>query len=230
MSALVELRCRLTNSVVSLHEPVFIGCAVVNPTKQVQRVDLGANRVGAFQISVEPPKGPATFDLQLEQGGLCAGGERELPPRSELEERMLLQRWHSLAAEGRYIISVALKLEDDRVCAAPLRLDILPRDTAKLSAVCASLSETALAHGDPVRSGDAAEALTYIADRVAVPYLKQLLTGGHNMQLLAIAGLGRIDDDAARTILRELCQNRNLEVAALSRRALRRISAGQVMD
>ena len=230
MSAFIELCCRPTSASVSLYEPVFIDCTIKNRSESAQRIDLGSDRVGAFLLSIESPAGVMLHDLRREPSGFVQSGDTEIPPYAERVERLLLQRWHSLAAEGRYTVLVALALGSIRLSAAPFDICVLPRDPARLLTICESLATSAMSPGDAEQSNKAAEALAHVTDLLAVPYLRQLLTNGHALQLQAIAGLGRIDDNASRTLLRELSQYQDQEIAAFARRALCGAPDGDVMD
>lgn len=230
MTGSIELDCRPTSARVSLNEPVVVDCTIANRTGVARRIDLGADRVGAFVISIEAPIGGATGDLRCEPGGFVQSGNIEIPPHSASVERLLLQRWYRFAVEGRYTVRLALIEGSTRVSAPAFEVNVLPRDPARLREVAESLATVAMSHGDAERSGKAAEALSCIADPVAVPYLVQLAAHGHASTVQAIEGLTRIDDDSARAQLQVLAADRNQEIAALARRALRGAPGGTVMD
>jgi hypothetical protein len=217
----LELLCRPASAVVSLHEPVFVDCTIVNRSARPQRLDLGPDRIAHFVVSIEPPTGPASGQLRHEAAGIAASGEVEIAPHAEHRERLLLQRWYRFATPGRYKVLVGLAIPAMQLSSPPFMLEILPRDPERLLAVCETLAARAASPGDAEQSMQAAEALARVADPVAIPYLERLLSAGPAIQLAAIAGLGRIDDPAARALLEKLSQHRNRETAALARRALR---------
>lgn len=225
-----ELRCRPASAVVTLHEPVFVDCAITNRSSAPQEIDLGANRADNFVLSIAPPAGPAIDDLRHQTSGMAASGEIEIGPQAEHRERLLLQRWYGFAAVGRYSIVVRLVLPDVRLSSPGFTLEVLPRDPERLMAVCETLAGAALARGDAESSSLAAEALAQVADSIAIPFLERLLAGSHSVRHTAIAGLGRVDDAAARTLLEELSRDRDRDTAALARRALRGDGRATVMD
>jgi HEAT repeat protein len=227
---IMELECRPTTVALSLHEPVFVDFIIRNRSGSIQRIDLGAARAGAFIISIQTVTGVSASELRTERAGFRPSGEVEIAPYADFVERVLMQRWYAFAAEGRYTVLVELALSTGRLAAAPFDVAVLPRDPARLASVCESLTDRALSPGDVEQSDAAAEALAHIEDPIAVPYLQRLLTRAPALGMLAIAGLGRIGDDAARTLLRELSQHDNGEIAAVARRALGGASPGNVMD
>jgi hypothetical protein len=131
---------------------------------------------------------------------------------------------------GRYTVRVELDLAGTRVAARPFNVDVRARDPDRLAACCDALSRQALSATDTGQASIAADALAHVADPVAIPYLERLLDGSRGLQLQAIQGLGRIDDEAARQRLNMLSGHRDGEIALFARRALRGPPAGEIMD
>ena len=152
-------------------------------------------------------------------------GVEFVPPLKTFAKRLLLNKWFVFDAPGRYALDVELtipilvnpSLSADQYVrreldvartkpipvngvAAPsptaghVELTVRDRNPTHLAALCEELQRRAALPGPGRR--DAAEALSYVNDPVAVPYLKAMLEGNANEDLV-IDGLARIGDAAA---------------------------------
>jgi HEAT repeat protein len=70
---------------------------------------------------------------------------------------------------------------------------------------------------------DAALALSYVGDPVAVPFLRELLTAVPRVDAIVIEGLRRIGSPEALAVLDEATRSPDPHRAALARDAIRRI-------
>ena len=152
-------------------------------------------------------------------------GVEFVPPLNTFAKRLLLNKWFVFDAPGRYALDVELTIPilvnpslnaDQYVTreldvartkpilvngvAAPsptaghVEFTVRERNPTHLTALCEELQRRAAVLGLGRR--DAKEALSYVNDPVAVPYLKAML-GGNADQDLVIDGLARVGDAAA---------------------------------
>ena len=106
---------------------------------------------------------------------------------------------------------------------AACSVKVLPRDEQALRAACDELSRealTALAYPD---RNEAARALAYVQDRVAVPYLEDVLRRADSLSVanIAVSGLSRIGSAEARAALERVSREAAEDRAAVARGALK---------
>jgi PBS lyase HEAT-like repeat len=206
----VELNLQLEEPVVTLGEPVFADLWVHNRLSEPVDVDLGWDKKGNIRLHVVDPAG-GRLQLQLQrpaEGGMWFPGVMKVGPESKIQQRLLLNEWVSFPSVGRYIVELALGAPArDRsgawvatAGAAPVSLEVSPRDEATLRRVCEELVQPALSF-DVKTATEAAAALSYIQDPVALPYLKRVLLGGGPGADFAIEGLARNASERAIEVL-----------------------------
>lgn len=180
--------------------------------------NLGSNRKANLQLVINGPGDSTVTASHLREGGLLAIGEVSLEPRATYKQDVLVNEWYQFSKPGRYLIqaklvNLALKtasatllsnetlstptapgtLLSNQILSTPMALGIDPPDPTRLAGICQSLMQTALTSPSPVQQGEAAAALSYVQDPVAIPYLiplaKQPL-----LKETAFLGLARIAD------------------------------------
>ncbi|MFL5383934.1 MAG: HEAT repeat domain-containing protein [Longimicrobiaceae bacterium] len=211
----------------TLHEPVTAWLRLENRTAGPVRVDLGHDRKGGLELSVEAPNGTASGPLRLWEGGMGLAGEMELAPGGEHRERLLLSEWHPFSVPGEYRVGLRLAnpvrdAAGEPVTAVgpePLALTVAPRDEARLAEVSRALADTVLRTPEVETALEAALALGHVRDPVAVPFLLEVARAGRRGVRQAVEGLGRIDHPAAREALNALAGSGG-EAASLARSLL----------
>ena len=108
-------------------------------------------------------------------------------------------------------------------------VEVKARDPQRLALVSQQLADLAVGAPDMADAMDAALALSYIGDPVAVPSLRRLLVEGTLVEALATNGLARIANGDAVDALIAASTGGNDEVRSLARSALKR-AEGQVKD
>jgi len=183
---------------VAIHEPVFVRVQLVNPTSQVIDVDLGEDRVANFVVVVTTPQGK---EIQCSTPhGSGSPGVVHLEPGEDIYAQMLvLNEWFKFDELGTYNVSIRL--------ASPVRtrtgelpteafstsLTITAKDPRKLAAICEGLLERIKRADSYDGTTEAALALSYVEDPIAVPYLKKALKFPMVTDIVTI-GLKRIND------------------------------------
>jgi len=217
---------------INLHEPVFVALSVKNGLSEEVQIDLGFNRKSKFDIMITDPNASRVKVPRLGEEGFGIDGKILVQPGKTYVQILLLDGWYEFAKSGTYQVEISLVNQLRIQSGAPVNaktsgkftLQVGPRDVYKLTKVCEELTRMAV---DPAASAEkateAAAALAYVRDPVAVPFLAELLDDGPFSKPYAIYGLGRIGDiEAVETLIGAL-KIEDLELRSLIRRALREI-------
>jgi len=178
-----------------LGEPVFVDLQVVNPDSGPASIDLGADGKANLLVTIREPGGRSE-SVRLPSGGMRASGEHTLGANTTYTERLILSEWHEFRDIGGYAVKVALVPEFGAKTAAPppayLNVNIGPRDESKLRAVAKAFADRAIDGHDFGDRSEAALALSYVADPVALPEMARVLASSDaGLKLtMAVARMG----------------------------------------
>lgn len=215
-----ELTCNLASQQLSLHEPVIMTLAITNPGADALNVDFGWNRQAAIVLSIVKPDGKNVTATHPVRGGLSRIGLVNIASNNTYTQRFVLNEWYPFADPGKYQIIVRL---------APFReqqvsLEILPRDPARLTKTCEELVAKIENTAASAEMSEAALALSYTNDPIAVSYLQEAAQAHSGMVAgTATAGLARIDGDSGAKALISLSGSQSAEIRAVARTNLWRI-------
>lgn len=205
----VTVSFALRDSRITLHEPVYVEFSVRNELAEPISFDLGFDQKQGFRFSITQPDGSTVQVPRYERGGIGRGGALTLGADEGYKQSMLLNELFQITKAGEYWITVKLAVRirtlSGRELAAPplekIGLNVADRDRKRLAQVCERLAKTAT-KADYQAALDAAFALRYFQDPVAVPYLDRLITKGDSgVKGLAVTGLARIGTPEAVEIL-----------------------------
>jgi hypothetical protein len=193
----VSLSCTLARTNVVLREPVVLNFVVENTLSQPVKLDLGYDRKGSFLFTVAQPDGKKVELRQSLKMGLSRIGEVRLEAGRTYRQNLLLNEWYEFPAAGDYEVQVRLakpiQTQDGQDISVPtefrLPLKVGAENPAQLSEVCSELAARVAAADSYDEAAEAALALSYIKDAVAVPYLQEVLASGHLVEPIAVAGL-----------------------------------------
>jgi hypothetical protein len=167
----------------------------------------------------------------LSEEGFGSGGKMSLPAGELYSQPVLLNEWYDFEQAGDYDVQIALPgpIRTSKVTvinspAQRLRFHIAARDEARLRRTCELLVRPAISAKQYEEQANAALALSYVVDPVAVPFLREVLLAG-TVDNIVIAGLRRIGSGEAKAVLEEASRSSDAERAALARDAIRRISS-----
>jgi hypothetical protein len=206
---------------VVLHEPLYLQLTVDNGLSEKVTFDLGSNRKGNIRLVITEPGNSTVTASHLREGGLLRIGDVLLEPGATYKQDVLVNEWYQFSKPGRYqiqanVVNLALKRQSSALLSSktistlalkaasdilisnqslstPMALEIDPPDPIRLAGICQSLLQTALTSPSPAQQGEAAFALSYVQDVVAVPYLTPLAKIPFLKQS-AFLGLARIAD------------------------------------
>src|SRR6185312_13813091 len=116
-------------------------------------------------------------------------------------ERLILNEWKEFREVGDYYAKVALVPQYAVRAAAPptarLHVSIGPRNETKLGAVAKALADRAVDGRDVGDRTEAALALSYMVDPIAIPEMKRVLQSRSDAALPLIEALARLGGPSA---------------------------------
>jgi hypothetical protein len=205
----VTISYSLVTPVVVLQEPVFLEFVIDNRSAAAIKADLGKYRKLSFSFDVTFPDGATIRDLTLPlREGIGAGGRISLSAGERYSQRLLLNEWVNFSEPGVYQVEATLTTPVEgqggiHIPSPPFRaiVNVLQRDEAVLTRVCQSLVDRIERSVSVEEARDAAAALSYVVDPIAVPYLSAALRSDKYVSQEAAAGLERIGDMSATQVL-----------------------------
>lgn len=223
----IGLSVALRDASVGLNEPLLVDLTVSSRSAEVVGVDLGLNGKANIELTIwEPTGGVVTRTLGLE--GFGASGKHSLNPGGTFVEKLLLNEWYEFAQTGTYRIKMTL-LNDDLVtsgtAALPqpsteFSLQIGPHDPTGLEVVSQELADRAIGGERLEERIEAANALSYIRDPLAVDSLVRVLWQGSLVAHYAVDGLRRIGSVEALAALQAATDHPDEDVRATVRSTL----------
>lgn len=216
---------------ITLHEPIVWRLQLHNASLVPIRIDLGKNYNENFIVSYTGPASEIAQTVRLPKGGFGVGGMISLAPDETYEQDMLLNQWVNFTQVGKYQIEIRLLLppttSQDTAAfeVRPFRatIEILPPDPKHLEEVCNALSQKVEGAASYQRAADAALALSFVKDPIAVPYLQRVLYAKQLVDSIAIDGLERVGNEDATRVLVDALNRTPPDVAQVVRAALERM-------
>ena len=215
----------------TLHEPVILTFKISNGTPQPIRLDLGLDRKGGFSFTVTRPDGARVQVPAFYRTGLSRVGRVSVQSGESYSQDLLLNELYDFSMPGRYVlegvltnpISIGSGPVSEKDTGFRTVLDFAPRDELALTKACDVLANRIEAAPSNLEAADAAFALSYVKDPIAVPYLRRALLAQKVVESVAINGLESIGNDEAVRVLAEALGMKSGETALLARAALARI-------
>ncbi|MGQ0835703.1 MAG: HEAT repeat domain-containing protein [Gammaproteobacteria bacterium] len=232
----------LESPTLTLHEPVRLTFDLQNRSDKPVKLDLGYDRKGSFQLTVTRPGGNKQEVRQLGPrgaGGTSRIGTIRVASGERYTESLLLNEWTEFEQAGVYQLALRLSkpIESEQgsalVAVRPfkVKLTILPRDERELAQRAAALASTIEIAQSTEEYRQAALALSYINDSIAVPFLARALRSGKFVEAEAAEGLERIGNtDAAQVLISAFEEGKAAHGDLESRRALRANLAEQALQ
>lgn len=218
----------------TLNEPVFLVFSLDNRSPEAVSVDLGKDCYGGFRAKLTRPDGSAVDRLRPDdRDGVSVPCVESVAPLGKYAKTLLLNKWFVFDSPGRYALDVELTgpilvngVAESHPVAGHVEIAVGGPNPARLAGLCEELRRRVPLVGPGGR--DAAEALSYVNDPVAVPFLKAMLGGGY-YQNFAIEGLARVGDSAAVEVLISQTGHPDLPTRTFVYGSLARI-AGRTQD
>jgi hypothetical protein len=236
--AVLEVSYSFAEGRPTLHEPVVLRVVVKNTLARPVEIDLGADRKAGFLFAIKPPGGTTIKLPPLVREGISRSGRLTLEPGQTYNQELVLNEWYEFPAVGKYELSARLvasaKTPEGESLSEPAEfrttLTVGPEDAERLRQVAAGLAEQITGAHSYEEAAEAALALGYVKDPVAVPYLEKALSAGHMVEPIVIAGLERIGGEDAIRALTAASASQDEETAELARAALDRVKGRQAHE
>jgi hypothetical protein len=223
----ITLSVSLPRQTVGLHAPVFFDLSVANRTSGTIGIDLGLNRKSNLELSIQTPAG-SVETRRLSSDGFGGSGEMRLKPGRAYVKRLPVNEWFDFRKPGTYHITVTLRnpaneADEANRPSAEFSVQIGPRNPAELRSIAQALAQEAISSPTIAESMEAANALSYIRDSVAVESLSRVLQDGALVENYAVDGLERIGGSEAIAALQAAQDHPDPEVREAVRNALDRL-------
>jgi hypothetical protein len=222
-------------SPVSLHEPIFVKLTIGNRLNEVIKFDLGKNDKSNFSVTVTRPNGSLVRVPRINESGFGTIGKHSINPSGSYNGKLLMNEWFDFNEVGTYKVEISLDspiqtVSSKRVDAQVnniFTIQIEPRNPTKLQEKCEGLFKIIETSNNYSEVLEAATALSFINDEVAVPYLKKALNSRKPVGITALTGLGRIANKEATGIVKETLHDPRADVAAYAKWVLQQIAQGK---
>ena len=233
----VTISYAFTSPGYSLHEPVILRFSLHNDLRQPIRLDLGRNYKEHFLITVTSPNGSRVAVPPLRAQGAARTGLVTLEGGGEFKQNLVLNEWIKFETIGRYEIEIRLAEPVQSPNGNPLpdaaqlgvfhgSVEVTPEDPNRLASVCDLLANRVEESSSFEQAWDAALALSFIDDPIAVPYLRKVLHAKRGVEFAAIDGLERIaDPSSVASLISALSMTDDPSTPLKARSALQRIAA-----
>ena len=225
----VTISYAVTNSHLTLKEPVFLSVTFDNPLDEGITVDASPEH---FRVKITRPDGTAQAPEPESPGISPVRMRQSIQQRGSFTEVLLLNKWFVFDIPGRYLLDI--KPLGDARTVGDVRLDsfpdrqipfiIEPLDANRLQAACDDLERRIQGTSSYSEALVFAEALSVIGDPLTVPYLARLLDSRKMFEIQAIQGLERVQNAASIGVLTSHLDSPSEDVRDLVRAALTRIN------
>jgi hypothetical protein len=212
-------------------EPLQVELALRNTGSAEVAIDLGADRKEAVTVQVWFPDGSEKIGRITPHGSLMRIGKIRLGPGEVYSQFLILNEWVELPGTG--ICRITIHLNNKATAAngdtldigsATLTVTVAARNEIALAQFCSEVVNRMLTANNYSRALSAAEALSYIHDPVAVPYLKKAFQNRYRLDALFVQTLEKMGTEDAISALVEVAESHQSTDPALVMSALGRLS------
>jgi hypothetical protein len=227
---------KLLSLTVPLNAPVYFDLEIASNSNEGIALDLGHNYKTALSFTVETPAGDVVEVPPLSSSGLGTIGGIEVEAGGSYKRRYVLNEWYRFAAPGK--CSIQAHLSPDILAASgavvqhsTMELTVTPRDPQALEKICEELLNQLSNTTNAEQIANAALALSYVTDPVAVSYISEALKRRRYSWQHLIPGLAEIGTQEAIDLLKQIeKQGDNEAGAALARYYLEALADGTVPE
>ncbi len=236
----LEVSFELDQSSVSAGEPVYVRVWIQNDLSESVGLDPALGLDSLVDLTVTQPDGSVIHVSPPPHGGLLKVPAIRIPPNSRRGASALLNELYQFKKPGDYKLKIKLsgtmRMQSGRTIVPPpqeLALRVEPRNAERLEEVCKALAQASAGYSNYEALREAATALSFVQDPVAVPYLGQVLGYGNFVSNIAVRGLVRIGSPEALRALESNLHTTDMTLKLQIQGAIEEIKTGvhpQVMD
>ena len=227
---------KLLAATVPLNAPVYFDLEIVNKSNQTLAVDLGHNYKSALSFTIKTPGGEVVEVPALSASGLGLTGRIQVEAGSNYKRRYILNEWYRLREPGKYSIQPHINADilaasGATVQPSTIELTVTPRDSQALEKIAEDLLNQLSNNTNAEQILNAAWALSYVTDPVAVSYIREALKRQKYSWQQLIPGLGEIRSPEAIDLLKQIEKQGDVEAgSALAKYYLQAVANNTVPE
>lgn len=191
----IDVSYSIESSIQTVGAPLRLMFRVENHSADKIKLKLGRDRKGSFSFVLQRPDGTKIQLSPLpKRERIFDLGMVSLSPGEHLIHPLLLNEFARFEAPGRYGIEVRLETPIETGAGTQIHVDpyygkfeIAPRDEKMLMATAEKLTKQIESSRSVREALDAAAALAFIDDPVAVPYLERALHSGQCQRTVGVS-------------------------------------------
>ena len=236
----VQVDFALAAPSVTVNEPVYVRLSIHNGLGEEVRFVPAPLRDSYFDLSVTEPNGSTITPEPVVHGGFLHVGAISVAPKASYAKELLVSQRYQFRQPGAYKLKVwlsgSIHTSSGKPVESPsgnLKLTVAPRDPKRLREICQALAKAAAGYSDYGPLREAAVALSFVEDPVAVPYLGQVLADHNLVSGIAVEGLVRIASPEALQVLASNLDTPDPQLRMKIQGGIQEIKTGvhpQVMD
>ncbi len=168
-----------------LNQPVVLDFEALNSSVTDLVLDLGYRRKENFVFRLVLPNGKEISipRLEFERSGYGGSGIMAVRPKQNYSQRLVLDEWTNFSSTGKYILKAGLvgqanyagNKSEPGIEYQEIRFTIGPANKEVLRNVCANLLNEIRDSKSFDKKNEAANALLYVADPIAIEFLRHAL-------------------------------------------------------
>ena len=196
-----------------LGEPLIVRSTIRNRSAECIDINLGWNRKGAVRLRLRNPNGnEIDVPALASSGGVSRTRTVRIDAGSSYSQQYIIDEWISPEQIGPYTVTMTViaSVQGSRgpiVAAYPdnsFVVDVKPRDAATLQRRCGVLAIRATEESNASDRIDAAAALSYFKDPIAVSCIDTVLQKTTMFDSVLARGLMLIGTENARAVLEKM--------------------------
>ncbi len=226
----VKVTFSFVDSEIVVHQPVLLNFVVQNGLEQTIKLDLGCNRKEEFLFKIIFLNGKKVQLPQMRCDGLSRVGVIFIKSEESYSQNILLNEWIDFSSPGNYVVEGRLTKPIETIdgkdltvdLSFSLALEIKPENAEQLKKVSETLLKNILESNSYEKSAEAALALSYIKDPIAVPYLQAALTSNKLVETVIINTLRDLGGQTSvEALIGAISEKPNSEMASYAKSALK---------
>ena len=186
-----------SDSKIVLHQPVIFTFLARNEGNETIKLNLGADFKENFSFQLIDPSLKRKQLPRLTPEGVAAIGEVFIRPNQTYSQQLLLNEWTAIEVPGSYIlegkISERITAGNGRNIQSPtsfiIKFNVDPYDKEHLKGFCRRLFNSFEKAESYSTAAEAALALTYVGDEMAIPFVTKALVSNRLTEAVIINSL-----------------------------------------
>ncbi len=229
----VEVAFDLPETTVTANEPVYVRLSIRNSLEEEVGFVPADYSESYFDLFVTEPGGRMLQADTMAKGGLRHVGRISVPGRQSYAQKLLVSQSYQFTKPGDYKLKFqpsgpvrTASGETIPFNSEELTLTVEPRDPERLQRICQSLSDIATGPTRFDTFREAALALSFVRDPVAVPYLGRVLAKHKYITDFEVKGLVRIGGPEALEVLKSNLASANPNLRTIIQGGIEAIESG----